>query len=203
MNIICKLKQNMRYNMINVINKLDNKKLLLFEKKNTQHLLYWLHNKFSHNIHVALFANLNNEIGTRQLDFYMMKSNINRYLPIMKKNIYSLGKIPDHKNCQNLDKGYLNIPNPPEHTLNINFSDVDILIIPGLAFDIYGNRLGRGKGYYDRSMKDIKLKNKKLIKLGLAFDCQIVDFIPTNAYDQNVDYFCTPNYGVKKTNIIS
>ena len=72
----------------------------------------------------------------------------------------------------------------------------DILLIPLVAFDKNLNRLGYGGGYYDRLI--IKLsKKKKIMKIGLAFPFQKIDKVPTNVYDQKLDYIVTNNYIVK------
>ncbi|MCD8296790.1 MAG: 5-formyltetrahydrofolate cyclo-ligase [Prevotella sp.] len=59
------------------------------------------------------------------------------------------------------------------------YDDIDVAIIPGLAFDKYNNRLGRGKGYYDRLLA----KMPHTYKIGICFDFQKVDEIPTNNLD--------------------
>ncbi|MFH0827177.1 MAG: 5-formyltetrahydrofolate cyclo-ligase [Candidatus Omnitrophota bacterium] len=61
---------------------------------------------------------------------------------------------------------------------------LDIVIVPGLAFDKKGNRLGRGKGCYDRFLKRLP---KKIPTIGLAFDFQILPKIPAKTHDRNVD----------------
>lgn len=58
--------------------------------------------------------------------------------------------------------------------------DLDLVLVPGVAFDRRGNRLGRGKGYYDRFLKRIPLKAHSI---GLAFDFQILPDLPTTATD--------------------
>ena len=59
----------------------------------------------------------------------------------------------------------------------------DLIIVPGVAFDKNGNRLGRGRGYYDRFLcnhKDVK-------KIGICFDFQLADEIPTEPTDIRMD----------------
>lgn len=65
----------------------------------------------------------------------------------------------------------------------INLEDLDAVIVPGLAFDTKGNRLGRGKGCYDHFLEHLP---KDTPSLGLAFDFQILSFIPTNQRDRRV-----------------
>ena len=72
----------------------------------------------------------------------------------------------------------------------------DIIMIPLVAFDKNLNRLGYGGGYYDRLIIKL-LKKKKIMKIGLAFPFQKIDKVPTNVYDQKLDYIVTNNYIVK------
>ncbi|MDR0687979.1 MAG: 5-formyltetrahydrofolate cyclo-ligase [Prevotellaceae bacterium] len=59
---------------------------------------------------------------------------------------------------------------------------IDVAIIPGVAFDRYNNRLGRGKGYYDRFLNAIHL-----YKIGVCFSCQLFDRIPHGKRDVKMD----------------
>ncbi len=68
----------------------------------------------------------------------------------------------------------------------ILYSEIDLWIIPGVAFDACGNRLGSGGGYYDRILCDV---DKDVI--GLAFEVQIIDHVPTESTDITVDYIVT------------
>ena len=72
----------------------------------------------------------------------------------------------------------------------------DILLIPLVAFDKNLNRLGYGGGYYDRLIEKLS-KKKKIIKIGLALSVQKIDTVPTNAYDQKLDYIVTNKYIIK------
>jgi 5-formyltetrahydrofolate cyclo-ligase len=64
--------------------------------------------------------------------------------------------------------------------------NIDVVIVPGLAFDVHGVRLGRGKGYYDRF-----LKTTHAYAIGLAYDFQVVEHIPENAFDKRMDLIIT------------
>ncbi|MFL6474256.1 MAG: 5-formyltetrahydrofolate cyclo-ligase [Nitrososphaera sp.] len=69
-------------------------------------------------------------------------------------------------------------PRPYMHMANI-----DILLVPGIAFDKEGNRLGYGKGFYDRLLTG----NRTVFSIGLAYLFQIVDNLPHDTYDQRLD----------------
>jgi 5-formyltetrahydrofolate cyclo-ligase len=67
---------------------------------------------------------------------------------------------------------------------------IDCVLVPGLAFDSDGNRLGRGKGYYDRFLLQLPAET---ITIGLAFESQIVDSVPTDTWDKPVKIIITEN----------
>lgn len=65
---------------------------------------------------------------------------------------------------------------------------IDLVIVPGIAFDREKNRLGRGKGYYDRFFKKFKP-----VKIGVGFDFQLLDSIPVAKHDIKMDKIITPS----------
>jgi 5-formyltetrahydrofolate cyclo-ligase len=82
-----------------------------------------------------------------------------------------------------LEKGPYGVPEPVEHQY-LRLRDVDLVVVPGLAFDKQGGRLGRGKGCYDRFLKRLPADTATI---GLAFDFQILPSVPAAAHDVNVD----------------
>lgn len=73
-----------------------------------------------------------------------------------------------------------------------NPKDIDLFIVPGVAFDKYGNRVRHGKGYYDRLLE----KTKSTI-VGLCFEFQLVEKIPIEPHDKPVDIILTENRIIK------
>ncbi len=73
----------------------------------------------------------------------------------------------------------------PKHYTVIN--DIDVAVIPLLLCDNNKNRVGYGKGYYDRF-----LSNKNCIKIGLCYDFQVVENLTPNKWDVPLDYIITP-----------
>lgn len=67
-------------------------------------------------------------------------------------------------------------PTGPEYT---DLDHVQLIVVPGVAFDRMGNRMGRGRGFYDRLLKS----TPNAYKVGVAFDFQILDTIPTESFD--------------------
>lgn len=85
-----------------------------------------------------------------------------------------------------MEQGNLGIWEP--HTKKTYNGSIDLVIVPGVAFDKNKNRLGRGKGYYDRFLKHIKAE-----KWGVGFDFQLLSSIPANSADVKMDKIITPN----------
>ncbi len=67
-----------------------------------------------------------------------------------------------------------------------NYESIDLAIIPGMAFDKQGNRLGRGKGFYDRLLPRLKA-----YKIGVCFAFQVVDSIPSETFDVQMNEVMT------------
>ena len=107
-----------------------------------------------------------------------------------KKNCrLNLGAIEDLKN--DLTTGRYDILEPRKR--NIGVKKIDLIITPGIAFDTNGNRLGRGKAYYDKFFKNIK----HVHRIGLAFDFQILKNVPIHNHDIPMDKIITEKRTIK------
>ena len=91
-----------------------------------------------------------------------------------------------------MHRGKFNIPEPttPPYT-----GHIDMVLVPGVAFDKSGNRLGRGGGYYDRFIACLG-RNTTLV--GVGYDFQLVDKVPASRRDKKMQYIITPTNGVVK-----
>jgi 5-formyltetrahydrofolate cyclo-ligase len=94
-----------------------------------------------------------------------------------------------------LELGRFGILEPKQNIRNnikyhVTPEQLDVVIVPGLAFDSLGNRLGRGKGYYDRFLSQF---TSKTLLIGLAFECQIVEQVPVDTWDCPVSIVVTEN----------
>lgn len=76
----------------------------------------------------------------------------------------------------------------PMGELFTDFSSIDLILVPGLAFDAAGHRLGRGRGYYDRLLSSLFTIHYSLFSsIGVCFDFQKVDEVPVDAHDIAMD----------------
>ena len=133
--------------------------------------------------------------------------NILDFLSQANKKNFKVG-LPVIKKDYKIDFKYW-IPNEPLYVnrygilepkkQNITFKP-DIILVPLVAFDRSLNRIGYGKGYYDRALKQLS-SNKKILTIGMAFSFQEASIIPTNQYDYNLDCILTDrNLIYKRTN---
>jgi 5-formyltetrahydrofolate cyclo-ligase len=74
----------------------------------------------------------------------------------------------------------------------------DVVLVPLLAFDRLGHRVGWGGGYYDRTL-DLLRKTGPCVAIGVAYSVQEVDEVPTDAYDQSLDWVITEQQAIKIT----
>lgn len=87
--------------------------------------------------------------------------------------------------------GAFHIEEPQGDNLT-SIDDIELIVVPGVAYDRNGNRVGRGKGYYDRL-----LSRSKATKIGVAYDFQLVDEIDAEPHDVKVDVVITPHAVIK------
>lgn len=96
-------------------------------------------------------------------------------------------KIYEVKETGELTPGYMGIPEPlPQKNRLRSLNSIDMVIMPGVAFDPTGGRLGYGEGYYDRL-----LRRRGILKTALAYEEQIVRHIPSDEHDVRVDAIVT------------
>ena len=84
--------------------------------------------------------------------------------------------------------GALNIPVPPDDAVVVIPT---LLLVPMLAFDAVGYRLGYGGGFYDRTLSLLKASNPSTLAVGVAYAAQQVDAVPRNHFDQPLDWIIT------------
>lgn len=90
--------------------------------------------------------------------------------------------------------GKFGVSEPLPECGEIPLDRFDLVLVPGIAFDIYGHRLGRGRGFYDRI-----LSVASGVKCGVAYDFQLLGKIPVEPHDARVTFIFTPTRCVRRT----
>lgn len=131
---------------------------------------------------IALYHAIPGEVQTADLieKWYRKKKLL---LPLIKGNDLQLlvyaGK-------ESLKTGAFGILEPSEDCATVPESEIDLIIVPGVAFDRQHNRLGRGKGFYDRLLSTLDAP-----KIGICYDFQLKDLIPVEPFDRKMDLIVT------------
>jgi 5-formyltetrahydrofolate cyclo-ligase len=99
--------------------------------------------------------------------------------------IYTAGRVQNPRT--EIGTGQFGIREPKAACAEIVLSRLDLILVPGVAFDLRGRRLGRGRGFYDRLLAETRG-----VKCGIAFDEQLVETIPAEAHDQPMNFILTP-----------
>ena len=120
------------------------------------------------------------------IDFIIDNKNL-VCMPFIKKNNYHL-LFKSWKNGQKVFKDKFNIPTP----LNGRFIIPNIILVPLLAFDKNKNRLGYGGGFYDRTIANLE-KKKSLETIGIGFNEQEIESLPSMDFDKKLNKIVTPN----------
>lgn len=139
-------------------------------------------NKLNYNS-VCIYLSAFKEPDTTEIIDILLKSNKKVCVPVTDKNkkIIYLSLINDI----NLKKGAYNIYEPVK-IIYTDYSFPDLIIIPGIAFDKNKNRIGFGMGYYDKFLNKSRGK-----KIGLCYDFQLLDNIPSQKHDIKMDIIIT------------
>jgi 5-formyltetrahydrofolate cyclo-ligase len=126
------------------------------------------------------------EVNTRDLIVHLIKQGKTIVVPIIEKDTKTL-RLSFLEDPAVLQESTFSVPEPVGHELPARASDVKAVIVPMLAFDKKGNRLGYGAGYYDRFLSS----HPHLTRIGIAFACQEVEELPADATDASMDIIVT------------
>lgn len=133
---------------------------------------------------VVFFVSMDEEVYTHQMIDESIQVGKRVGVPIVAKGKKDLiiSQITDR--LKQLEIGPYDIYQPrADSAMPIPYDQIDLILVPGLAFDKAGNRLGRGKGYYDRFLGNIPRDTRTI---GLCYDFQILKAVPTLANDISV-----------------
>ncbi len=135
---------------------------------------------------IALYWSLPDELSTHaSVRIWSLSKRI--VLPVVEG---SEMRFYPYDPTQPLSPGAFDIPCPTV-TEECPPETIDLMILPGTAFDIFYGRLGRGKGFYDRYLSQPEAS--RIFKAGVCFDCQLEKELPREDHDRKMDAIFTPN----------
>ena len=153
---------------------------------------------------VLSFVSYGTEIKTNQLLDIILNENKMLCLPRTeneKMEFYYINSDEDFSEQTEIGEYGITVPKSNQDKLDLNsIPDKTLIIIPGLAFDERGNRLGKGKGYYDKFLAELLSTSEKEEILGIVgycYDFQIIDKVITEPNDIPVDYIISDKRIVK------
>jgi len=134
---------------------------------------------------IFLYCSKKDEIQT----FSIIKEYINKKdIILAKTNAKNHSMQLYHvENLQHLKKGNFNLTEPDTSKCKkAKYNEIDLAVIPGIVFDRTGHRIGFGKGYYDKLLKQIET-----LKIGLCYEFQLIEGIPALSHDVQVEKIVT------------
>jgi 5-formyltetrahydrofolate cyclo-ligase len=136
---------------------------------------------------VSFFAPMSEEADIWPLMTEALKSGKTVALPRFSREAQSYVVCLVEDMEEDVKAGSFGIREPTGACREIPMNRLDLILVPGLAFDLNGRRLGKGKGYYDRLLAGVSG-----IKCGVAFDEQVVSEVPAGPHDVRVNCILTP-----------
>jgi len=137
---------------------------------------------------IMFYVSFRNEVRTEEMIEEAMASGKKIALPVTtpKKDMrpYLVFNLRE-----DLAPGCFGIPEPKEcPDREVNAKDIDMIVVPGVAFDREGGRIGFGQGFYDRFLHSIL---PRPFCVGLAFELQVLETLPLEKYDETLDAIIT------------
>ena len=136
---------------------------------------------------VASFISIRTEISLNILNRFLAISQKIMCLPVIKEDFNYLIFREFNKNTI-LKKGKFDIPEPIDSSRELL---PDLVLVPCLAFDKFGYRIGYGGGYYDRTFARFKDISHSFVSVAVAYEDQRVDNVVYDKYDKKIDYIMT------------
>ena len=129
---------------------------------------------------MLLYYSLDDEVNTHEVVDRLVAEGKHVLLPAVLNDTEM--ELRHYEGPKDLEGGFFNIMEPVGKPFSA-YGEIDVAVIPGMAFDGRCNRLGRGRGYYDRLLPRIP----DAYKIGICFDFQKLPGIPAEAHDMKVD----------------
>jgi len=170
------MKDKLRKKLIDIRKNLSQKEILENSNKIKEKLFNL--KEFNQGHVILFYVSYDNEVYTHEMIKESQKLGKNIVVPVSDKKNKRL-ILSKLENWYDLKQGAYGILEPFGEKINeVSIDEIDLIIVPGVGFDEHGHRIGHGKGYYDKL-----LENSKTLNIGLAFEFQIVENVPTEKHD--------------------
>ena len=133
---------------------------------------------------LALFSSFGSEIPTEGMAARVLDEGKRLLLPFLTGDGMEMAAVADLAELEPTSYG----PREPRTSRAVDPAVIDVIVVPGLAFDRSGNRLGYGGGSYDRYLARLP---PDTIRIGIGFDVQVVERLPADEADERVDIVVT------------
>ena len=133
--------------------------------------------EFRRALTILFYAAFDGEVDTFEMMRRALQSGKRIGLPYILRREKRMIPLAVQSLEEDLETGHYGVKQPKRkaHVRTLTMEELDLVIVPGLAFDRHNHRLGRGQGYYDRFLQELP---RGIPTIGLAFDFQIVDHLP-------------------------
>jgi len=137
---------------------------------------------------ILFYLSLPDEVQTERLIRDTLKMGKKVAVPLVKKEKREIIPCKLSNYDKELEDGPWGIPQPKIKCKRVDIKEIDLVVVPGVAFDEKGHRLGFGAGFYDRFLRLLSSTTKTV---SLSFEIQIVNKVPYLPHDISVDYIIT------------
>ncbi|KAL1462835.1 hypothetical protein WDU94_014642 [Cyamophila willieti] len=144
---------------------------------------------------ISIYVDISDEIATKNIINHICNSGRECFIPRYEKTEMKMLKLKCLEDLISLNKNSENIlqhSKPEDSEDALKTGGLDLVVVPGRAFTLDGKRCGRGKGFYDKYLRELKNISPHCKTVGLAFGCQIVNDLPMAEHDEPLDYVIHP-----------
>ncbi|WP_298844402.1 5-formyltetrahydrofolate cyclo-ligase [Clostridium sp.] len=181
------LKNNLRKNMLIKRKNMSQKDIFTYSNKIVNNLMKLP--QFINCKNIMLYISFNNEVDTYKLAKWCLNNGKTVIAPYCIKSCSKIIPFIINNLETDLTKSTFGIMEPKHDTLmKANIQNIDLIIVPGVVFDVACNRIGFGAGYYDRFLP---MKAKGTPTIGICYDYQITDKVPVDEYDVPLNFIIT------------
>ena len=137
---------------------------------------------------VFSYVSFRSEVETLPLIAHCLQQAVTVSVPLTLPAEHRLLPFAISDLSRDLAPGYCSILEPLQTLPLVDPGSIEVVVVPGSVFDVRGGRLGYGGGYYDRFLQSAA---PQALRIGLAFDLQVVAAVPLESHDQQLDYLIT------------